>query len=52
MMYNVGTTYNPTSDAGIYYDSFGFNWGIAEPILSKRDLSFPTLHNFSSINPF
>lgn len=52
MMYNVGTTYSPTSDAGIYYDSFGFNWGIAEPILSKRDLSFPTLDNFSTINPF
>jgi len=52
MMYNVGTTYNPTSDAGIYYDSFGFNWGIVEPILSKRDLSFPTLDNFSTINPF
>ncbi|ATA84873.1 dTDP-4-dehydrorhamnose 3,5-epimerase family protein [Capnocytophaga sputigena] len=52
MMYNVGTTYNPTSDAGIHYNSFGFNWDLEKPILSTRDLSFPTLDDFSTINPF
>lgn len=52
MVYNVGTTYNPTSDAGILYNSFGFDWRVNRPILSQRDLSFPSLDNFSNINPF
>ena len=32
--------YNNTCDKGIKYNSFGMNWGIENPIISERDLSF------------
>jgi dTDP-4-dehydrorhamnose 3,5-epimerase len=51
-VYNVATEYNPTADAGIHYDSFGFNWQIENPILSKRDLEFQSLNEFCVTNPF
>ena len=51
-VYNVATEYNPTADAGIHYDSFGFNWQIPNPILSKRDLEFQSLNEFCVTNPF
>lgn len=47
-MYMVTSEYFPNDDAGIRYDSFGFCWPVAEPILSKRDVSFPPLDSFSS----
>ncbi|MHB0755264.1 dTDP-4-dehydrorhamnose 3,5-epimerase family protein [Polaribacter sp. M15] len=51
-VYNVATEYNPTADAGIRFDSFGFDWKIDKPILSKRDFAFPSLQEFSETNPF
>lgn len=48
--YNQTTGYAPSNDAGIKYDSFGFYWGIASPIISERDLSFDSFENFK--NPF
>lgn len=43
--YNQTTGYAPNNDAGIKYDSFGFDWRIAEPIVSYRDFSFETFKN-------
>ena len=48
MIYNVSTVYNKEADAGILYNSFGFEWPIEENILSKRDKSFQTLKEFET----
>lgn len=45
--YLQSTVYNQTCDKGIKYDSFGVDWGIINPVLSSRDLTFP---EFSQIN--
>lgn len=42
------SVYNSACDCGIRYDSFGFDWGVEKPIISDRDLSFPSLSNFKS----
>lgn len=46
MVYNVGTVYNAEADYGVKYDSFGFNWEIENPIMSKRDKTFEDLKTF------
>jgi dTDP-4-dehydrorhamnose 3,5-epimerase len=51
-VYNVASEYNPTADAGIYYKSFGFNWEVEEPTISKRDAEFIGLNSFCENNPF
>lgn len=51
-VYNVATEYNPKADAGIQYDSFGFDWQLKNPILSKRDLDFQGLATFCENSPF
>lgn len=43
VIYNVSTVYSKEHDTGIKYDSFGMEWGIKEPIISNRDLSFESL---------
>lgn len=50
MVYNVSTEYAPEHDAGVRWDSFGFDWGLERPIVSERDRNFPTLENF--LTPF
>jgi len=47
-VYNVATEYNPSSDKGIHYDSFGFDWKVEKPIISKRDLLFESVNVFNS----
>ena len=51
-VYNVDSVYNSDFDAGIHFDSFGFDWETDEPIISKRDNSLSTLSDFQLINPF
>jgi dTDP-4-dehydrorhamnose 3,5-epimerase len=51
-VYNVATEYNSIADSGIRYDSFGFDWEVENPIISKRDLSFAGINNFLKNNPF
>lgn len=51
-VYNVSTEYNPESDAGIHFNSFGFDWQSINPIVSKRDTDFETLEQFCNKNPF
>jgi len=42
------STYAPDHDRGVRFDSFGKDWGIAQPILSARDQAFPTLRDLQS----
>lgn len=51
-VYNVASEYNPEADAGIHYNSFSFDWGVQEPIISKRDTEFTGLSSFCKNNPF
>lgn len=51
-VYNAATEYNATADAGISYNSFGYDWKVENPILSNRDARFIGLNNFSENNPF
>lgn len=48
MLYIVSTGYAPQSDAGIAYDSIGYDWGVENPVLSERDKTFPRLEEFES----
>jgi dTDP-4-dehydrorhamnose 3,5-epimerase/CDP-3, 6-dideoxy-D-glycero-D-glycero-4-hexulose-5-epimerase len=46
--YLVSGEYVATADAGIAYDSVGFDWNCPSPVLSARDLNFPRLCDFQS----
>jgi dTDP-4-dehydrorhamnose 3,5-epimerase len=43
MVYNVTSEYAPEHDRGVRWDSFGYDWGIAAPVMSERDRAFPAL---------
>lgn len=46
--YSVTSVHSPAHDSGIRWDSFGFRWPIATPILSTRDAAFVGFGEFSS----
>jgi len=46
--YMQTTVYAPENDAGIRYDSFGFDWELSNSELSERDLSFEPFTNFET----
>ncbi len=46
--YAQTTCYNRECDCGISQDSIDFDWGIKDPIVSGRDLTFPSLDDFNS----
>ncbi len=46
--YLVSSEYSQQHDTGIRYDSIGYDWQLPAPIISTRDLSFPTLQDFDS----
>lgn len=46
--YLVSSEYSKEHDSGIRYDSFGYDWNVARPVLSGRDLSFPQLKDFDT----
>ena len=46
--YLVSSEYNKEHDTGIRYDTIGFDWGVAQPVLSARDLSFVAMKDFGS----
>lgn len=50
MLYKTSTVHAPESDCGIRWDSFGFDWGVAEPIISGRDLQHAAFADF--VSPF
>lgn len=43
VVYNVTSVYAPQADAGIRWDSFGFEWPVQVPIISDRDAAFGSL---------
>lgn len=48
VVYLQTTGYSKEHDAGVRFDSFGFDWGVEHPLVSSRDQSFPTLEEFDS----
>lgn len=48
MLYKVTSVHSPDNDAGIAWDSFGFAWPVAEPLISDRDRRHPPLGAFKS----
>ena len=46
--YNQSTCYSLKNDDGIRFDSFGFDWKVVKPIVSKRDLSFHPFGEYKS----
>ena len=48
MVYKTSTEHAPSHDAGIRWDSFGFDWDVAAPIVSARDAGHPALADFAS----
>ena len=46
--YAQTSCYDREYDCGINSMSVGINWGVAEPIRSGRDLTFPALKDFNS----
>jgi dTDP-4-dehydrorhamnose 3,5-epimerase/CDP-3, 6-dideoxy-D-glycero-D-glycero-4-hexulose-5-epimerase len=46
--YLVSSEYNQAHDTGIAYDSIGFDWDVASPVLSDRDRGFVRLEDFNS----
>lgn len=47
-IYLQTTMHSPEHDSGIRIDSFGMQWNIKNPIISKRDQNFPTLEKFKT----
>jgi dTDP-4-dehydrorhamnose 3,5-epimerase len=48
LVYNVTSEYASQHDAGVRWDSFGFNWGGGQPVISNRDKNFPPLCEFDT----
>lgn len=48
MYYKVTSVHAPACDAGIAWNSFGFDWGIAVPLMSDRDRGHPALDAFDT----
>ncbi len=48
--YLVSSEYNKEHDTGIRFDSIGYDWNAANPIVSARDLSFVPMNDF--VSPF
>jgi dTDP-4-dehydrorhamnose 3,5-epimerase/CDP-3, 6-dideoxy-D-glycero-D-glycero-4-hexulose-5-epimerase len=48
MQYKTSTVHVPASDCGIRWDSFGYDWGLDQPVVSVRDSQHPLLVNFHS----
>jgi dTDP-4-dehydrorhamnose 3,5-epimerase len=48
MLYKVSSVYAPEYDAGIAWNSLGIAWPDPDPILSRRDSSFPNFAEFLS----
>lgn len=48
LVYKTDCPHAPANDAGIRWDSFGFDWPVTSPLLSPRDTAFPTFAEFTS----
>jgi len=43
VVYMTTTVHSTEHDAGVRWDSFGFDWGIDSPVISERDKQFNQL---------
>ena len=50
MFYNTSSQHSPNHDYGIFWNSLNIDWGVTNPILSKRDKNFPKFSDF--VSPF
>ena len=48
LVYKTDAVHAPQQDAGIKWDSFGFDWPNADPLISGRDLTHPNFAEFES----
>lgn len=48
MVYKTSTEHAPSHDAGVRWDSIGFDWDVRQPTISARDAAHPTLADFAS----
>lgn len=48
VVYNVTTIYDSDSDTGIRWDSFGMEWEIENPIVSKKDSHLTSFSKYKS----
>ena len=48
MIYKTSTAYFPANDAGIAWNSFGFEWGVDVPTVSKRDQEHTSFVQFNT----
>lgn len=48
VVYNVTSEYAPEHDEGVRWDSFGYDWAVAVPVISARDRCFTPLNDFNS----
>ena len=48
MVYQTSSVHSPAHDAGVRWDSFGFDWPVTNPVLSARDTKFPAFCDFAS----
>lgn len=46
--YMQTSQYHKESDSGILYSSIDFDWGVSNPIVSERDLSFVSFDQFKT----
>jgi dTDP-4-dehydrorhamnose 3,5-epimerase/CDP-3, 6-dideoxy-D-glycero-D-glycero-4-hexulose-5-epimerase len=47
ILYLQSREFNKEADSSIRYDSFSFDWGIQNPILSEKDSNAQTFENYS-----
>jgi dTDP-4-dehydrorhamnose 3,5-epimerase len=50
VIYKTNSDYVADSDCGVLWNSFGLDWGIENPVISKRDESHVSLKDF--LSPF
>ena len=48
LTYLTSSVHIPSHDSGIRWDSFGFNWGVSQEIVSDRDKSLERFKEFES----
>lgn len=48
IQYSVSVSHQPSADEGVLWNSIPYDWGLPNPVLSKRDESFPKFKDFKS----
>ena len=46
MLYSTTTAHCPELDRGVLWSSIDFNWPVQHPLLSERDRTHPSIHNW------